>query len=108
MAKTGPLQGPYRDAPLLILDEPSSSLDANTNMRFSAVSGDNKRHDRCIDKPQIKSLSSVDRIYVLDKGKIVESGSHEELLAIEDFTVQCTKTDESVLTAPIESGIFET
>ena len=74
----------YRDAPLLILDEPSSSLDANTEHEiFSRFREITKGRTAVLISHRLKSLSSVDRIYVLDKGKIVESGSHEELLAIE-------------------------
>ncbi len=74
----------YRDAPLLILDEPSSSLDANTEHEiFSRFREITKGRTAILISHRLKSLSSVDRIYVLDKGKIVESGSHEELLAIE-------------------------
>jgi ATP-binding cassette subfamily B protein len=73
----------YREAPLLILDEPSSSLDANTEYEiFSRFREIIKGRTAILISHRFINLSLVDRIFVLDKGKIVESGSHKELLAI--------------------------
>ncbi len=71
----------YRDAPLLILDEPSSSLDANTEYeifgRFREIV---KGRTAVLISHRFSNLSLADRIIVLDKGKIVEAGSHSELM----------------------------
>lgn len=73
----------YREAPLLILDEPSSSLDANTEYEiFSRFKEILKGRTAILISHRFINLSLADRIFVLDKGKIVESGSHKELLAI--------------------------
>ncbi|WP_181391445.1 ABC transporter ATP-binding protein [Methanospirillum stamsii] len=70
----------YRDADLVILDEPSSSLDALAEMKIFEIF-----KELVIDKSAIiishrfSTIMMADKIYVLDKGKIVEEGSHREL-----------------------------
>jgi ATP-binding cassette subfamily B protein len=71
----------YRDSPVLILDEPSSSLDADSEYEiFSDL-------DRIIDgrtcifiSHRLANVRDADRIIVLDKGRIAETGSHDELM----------------------------
>ncbi len=73
----------YREAPVLILDEPSSSLDADSEYEiFSDL-------DRIIDgrtcifiSHRLANVREADRIIVLDKGRIAEAGSHEELMEV--------------------------
>jgi ATP-binding cassette, subfamily B, bacterial len=71
----------FRDAPLLILDEPSSSLDADTEYdifrRFREVV---KGRTSILISHRFTNVSLADRIIVLDKGAVAESGTHEELM----------------------------
>jgi subfamily B ATP-binding cassette protein MsbA len=71
-----------KDAPILLLDEPTSALDANTEADFLA-SLDALMEGRTvvIVAHRLSTIRNVDRIYVLDGGRVVESGSHAELLA---------------------------
>ena len=71
----------FRDAPVLILDEPSSALDADTEYdifnRFREIV---KGRTSILISHRFTNVSLADRIIVLDKGSIAETGSHEELM----------------------------
>jgi ATP-binding cassette subfamily B protein len=71
----------YRDAPLLILDEATASIDSDTEMRLQAaleavVFG----RTALVIAHRLSTIRTVDRIVVFHRGRIVETGSHEELL----------------------------
>lgn len=71
-----------RDAALLILDEPTSNLDPRTEFRiFSNFRELAKGRTTILISHRFSTVSMADRIMVLDKGQIVENGSHEELMA---------------------------
>lgn len=71
----------FRDAPVLILDEPSSSLDADTEYDiFSRFREIVKGRTSILISHRFTNVSLADRIIVLDKGSIAESGTHEELM----------------------------
>ncbi len=69
-------------ADLLILDEPSSGLDAEAEVRIHE-SLTRIRHGSCglLISHRLSTLRGADRIVVLDGGRIAESGHHDELLA---------------------------
>ena len=71
----------YRNAPFLILDEPSSALDANTEYelfgRFREIV--NGRTAILISH-RFTNVKLADRIIVLNKGTVAETGTHEELM----------------------------
>lgn len=70
------------DAPILILDEATSSLDSVTE-RYIQDSLDTLMQGRTtiVIAHRLATLSRMDRILVFDKGKIVEEGTHDALLA---------------------------
>jgi ATP-binding cassette, subfamily B, bacterial len=71
----------FRDAPLLILDEPSSSLDADTEYDiFSHFRETVRGRTSILISHRFTNVSLADRIIVLDKGAVTESGTHEELM----------------------------
>lgn len=70
-----------KDAQLLILDEPTSSLDARAEyevfQRFAELT---KGKSAVLISHRFSTVRMADRILVLDKGELIEIGSHEELL----------------------------
>ncbi|MCB1107596.1 MAG: ABC transporter ATP-binding protein [Chlamydiia bacterium] len=69
------------DAPILILDEATSSLDSVTE-KYIQESLETLMKDRTtiVIAHRLSTLSRMDRILVFDKGKIIEEGSHSSLL----------------------------
>ncbi len=70
-----------KDAPILILDEATSSLDSVTEKKIQAGL-DNLMKGRTVVvvAHRLSTISHMDRILVFDQGKIVEDGSHQQLL----------------------------
>ena len=69
------------DAPVLILDDALSSVDNQTATQILGnLSEGVKRKTVIFISHQLSAAATADRILVMDRGKIVQSGSHEELL----------------------------
>ena len=71
----------FRDAPLLLLDEPSSALDADTEYEiFSRFREIVKGRTSILISHRFTNVSLADRIIVLNKGEVAETGTHDELM----------------------------
>lgn len=71
-----------RGADVLILDEPTAQLDIKTEAAiFSTVMEQRGRVTTILVTHRLATVRKCDRIVVLDEGKIVENGSHSELMA---------------------------
>jgi ATP-binding cassette subfamily B protein len=71
----------FRDAPVLILDEPSSSLDPDTEFEiFNRFREIVKGRTSILISHRFTNVILADRIFVLNEGKIAEAGSHAELM----------------------------
>lgn len=71
------------DAPILILDEATSSVDTVTEMRLrSAMSAIMKGKSSIIIAHRLATIRNSDRIILLSDGRITETGTHAELMAL--------------------------
>jgi ATP-binding cassette subfamily B protein len=70
-----------KDAPILILDEATSAVDNETELAIQqALSKIAHQKTLIIIAHRLSTVTAADCIHVLDKGKIVESGTHQQLL----------------------------
>ncbi|HSZ58255.1 MAG TPA: ABC transporter ATP-binding protein [Tepidisphaeraceae bacterium] len=70
-----------RDAPVLILDDALSAVDTRTETSIlDALRGRRGRHTTILIAHRLSTLAQADRVIVLEHGRIVQEGTHEELL----------------------------
>ena len=70
-----------KEAPIILLDESTSSLDYTTEKKILAnLKKDKKNSTMIIISHRLSAITDVDKIIVLDEGKIVEQGKHMELM----------------------------
>ena len=71
----------YRDANILILDEPTAAIDAKAEYEiFNNIFKHQSEKSTIIISHRFSTVRRADRIIVLEKGSIVEEGSHTELM----------------------------
>ncbi len=76
------LEALYYDSPILILDEATSSLDSESeDLVQKAIENLGRDKTIIIIAHRLQTIRNVDRIVVLEKGIIIESGRHEELMS---------------------------
>ena len=84
----------FRDAPFVILDEPTAALDPRSEAAlFASIRELFEDRATLLISHRFSSVRSADRIYVLDAGRVVEGGTHGELMSLgglyaELFTLQ--------------------
>jgi ATP-binding cassette subfamily B protein len=94
-------RGFYRTAPLLIMDEPTAALDARAEYAlFSSLRTLARDRTVLVITHRLASVRHADRIYVLARGKVIETGTHAELTALsgqyaELYTLQASQYQAS-------------
>ena len=93
-----------RDTPILILDEPTASLDAETEQRLLANLADWGR-DRVVFliTHRLSTIRNADQIAFLEEGRIREVGNHDALMAIPDGRYRRFVTAETEGAPTVES-----
>ena len=72
--------------PMLILDEATSSIDTRTEIKIQqAFANMMKGRTSFIAAHRLSTIREADIILVMDSGKVIEQGTHEELLAEKGF-----------------------
>ncbi|CAN7483210.1 thiol reductant ABC exporter subunit CydC [Rossellomorea sp. LjRoot5] len=87
-----------KDSPLWMLDEPTSSVDALMEKEifdhlYTAADGDTL----ILVSHRLTGLDEMDQIVVMDKGKVVEAGSYEELMSKKGYFYKMKQIEKSVL-----------
>jgi ATP-binding cassette subfamily B protein/subfamily B ATP-binding cassette protein MsbA len=89
-----------KDAPILILDEPTSALDAHTeSLLVDALERLRKGRTTFIIAHRLSTIRGADQICVLDRGRVVQLGKHEDLKVCEGlyrglYAAQAERTRE--------------
>jgi ATP-binding cassette, subfamily B, bacterial MsbA len=71
-----------KNAPILLLDEPTAALDSESEREVqTALDALRVGRTTMVVAHRLQTIVGADRIYVIEKGRAIESGSHKELLA---------------------------
>jgi ABC-type multidrug transport system fused ATPase/permease subunit len=74
----------YRTAPIVILDEPTASVDALSEDRiFKSLKNNHNNQTRVIISHKFSNVRDADKIILIEHGTIIEQGSHDELMKLE-------------------------
>jgi ATP-binding cassette subfamily B protein len=72
----------YKDSPLLVLDEATASIDSDTEARLqAALEAVLEGRTALVIAHRLSTIRAVDRIVVFHRGRVVEAGTHDELIA---------------------------
>ena len=70
-------------ARILILDEPTASLDPETeNALVAALRAERERRLLIVIAHRLSTIRTADRIYFMDEGRVIETGSHDDLMQL--------------------------
>ncbi len=99
-----------KDAPILILDEATSSLDAESERHIQAAFDSLlKNRTTLVIAHRLSTVENADRIIVMGDGQIIESGTHNELLARKGayaslYQLQLREPDEMLAGKPADQS----
>ncbi|WP_319496581.1 ABC transporter transmembrane domain-containing protein [uncultured Cohaesibacter sp.] len=97
-----------KDAPILLLDEATSALDAESERFVQLALADlMKGRTTIVIAHRLATVKKADRLLVLDKGALVEQGSHESLVAEGGLYARLARLQFSMDALDDESGPYE-
>ena len=92
------------DPPILIWDDALSMVDTRTEQSILNQVLELRRHKtNIIVSQRVSTISRADRIIVLDRGELVEEGTHEDLLALNQ--VYATLYQKQLLAQELQIGV---
>lgn len=96
-----------KDAPIIILDEPTSNLDASTERQvFEALTRLATGRTTLLVAHRLTTARRADRILVLEKGTLVEQGSHDALMALGGAYATLWRDQDGGSTRPPTAATF--
>ncbi len=84
-----------KKSPIVIFDDSLSAVDTETDAKIRSEIAKNKTGTTIIVSHRITSLMSADKIMVLDKGRVAEFGTHDELIALGGIYKQIYEIQQS-------------
>lgn len=76
----------FRDAPILIMDEPTSNIDADSEQKiFTNLQETYKNKSLVFISHRFSTVRTADKIFVFEKGQVSEQGNHKELMKKNGF-----------------------
>ena len=93
----------YRNASFMVMDEPTSAIDALAEHRiFTRLFADRSRTIIAISH-RLATIEKADIVYMLEDGRIVEQGTHRELVALRGRYFRMFESQLTVPTGPLAS-----
>ncbi|MBL0690563.1 MAG: ABC transporter ATP-binding protein [Alphaproteobacteria bacterium] len=87
-----------KDSPILLFDEPTSSLDSSTEKKiFGSLKKITKNKTVIIIAHRLSTIQDVDCILVMNQGKIVEQGSHMDLIKLDGLYSKLSSLQKTTL-----------
>lgn len=95
-----------KDAPILLLDEPTSALDTESEALVQqALDRFMAHHTTIVIAHRLSTIKNANRVLVLDQGRIIEQGTHQELLAKGGLYQELYQRQFGLVTAQGNGGV---